>query len=199
MSLKYYKLRINIKEKHQLTGAYSTLEKKYFERYARATEKGKFEDNPHFHYYLEMFAKASALREYIRRIFGKNTYSLKELDEARPIEYLAYILKEGIYFEHKGFGEDFEILLEEAREYDLTVKKQMAKKSVDKIEFYIFDKCGSFPTDQREVINLVVDYYLDNGLVLRKYTILTMVDTLLVRHNASFKRDYKDRLFHSIL
>lgn len=172
--MKYYKLRIDIIPQLSLE-VYNLMEVKYFSRFVRSLEGL---ENRHFHYYVET-DNAVALRQYIRKHIGtgNGVYSLKELDEECPIEYMSYIIKEDPNPKWFNFSEEKikEIVLHSQQvNEEIKLKKKSKSTSIDKVEecyLYIKDKDGS-PFD------LIIEWYLSKGNMIRESQIVVMYDTI---------------------
>lgn len=83
-------------------------------------------ENPHYHLFLKTHMKMPAMRATLRKhnLRGNASYSLKKIDEEWPVEYLAYMMKEGD-FTYTNIPED---IVEQFTEYDKKVKQQIADK-----------------------------------------------------------------------
>lgn len=117
--MKYYKLRIDFVARHEEIMQYISEKCR---KWAYVREKGSADDNPHFHFYIETDVKNPTLRSAFRKygLIGNGSYSLVETEEF-PLEYLAYMCKEGKVSYH-GFGEDE---IKQISEYDEKVKKEI--------------------------------------------------------------------------
>ncbi len=185
----YYKLRLNILP--GLQSQYSKLES-HFVKFMRAQEVGKISKKPHYHYYVETELKKGALRQDIRNWFGSHVHSLTDLDEPVPVEYIAYLLKEDpdpVYFPVGSFSPE---LLIEAREYDLSVKKDLKRKRVQVVEDYVLGNekfIDCFPTPY-ELIDEIIEFYLQENLSVRKHQILSMATTILVKNLPKYRKAF---------
>lgn len=192
----YYKLRIDtVNEElcHDLVNTYSK------DTYLWCTEKEGTTDQ-HSHFYLETDVSNTTIRAYIRKHFGSGNgiYSLKALKEPKPIEYLAYLTKDGKYF-HKNLD------LSEALSYDDEMKKKLkdkkttSKKSVFSI---LCDDYVNSPVYQRiqdsynwqELAAFVIEWHLSKDKQLARFRIEGYVQTLACKYH-----DYTPMFAHKIV
>ena len=194
--MEYYKLRIDYNADN--LPQIKELQSRYFSRFVKAEEKGEEKDNPHLHYYLATTHKASAIRQFIRKHFGSGggVYSLKKLDEEYPLEYLAYLVKEDpetIWFRMP------EGLKEKAIAYDLEVKRDLKTKgSLGKVKKYLIDKYGGIPPHRKTLINSLINYYQERNLLIRKFNLLTLTQTLLLEIDPSYRRSFVEDIEASL-
>lgn len=151
--------------------------------------------NPHSHFYLEMDKKAQiALRAYIRQTIGSGNgcYSLKILQELKPVEYLAYVLKAGESVCHN-------IDLSEALAYDEKVKKQLKDKKTKPKAIDLIISHNKWdvepPTCIHSCIAGVVDYYKISGILIREFSLVSQSQTLCLKF---FPEEYGTYLSHNI-
>ncbi len=193
----YYKLRLNIISGLQIQ--YSKLES-YFVRFIRAQEVGKISKKPHYHYYVETELKQGALRQNIRNWFGSHVHSLNTLDVPLPIEYIAYILKEDpdpMYYPKGSFDPG---RLQQARDYDLSIKKDLKRKRVQVVEDYILTKEKyekRFPTPY-EIVDEIIEFYLMENLSVRKHQIQSMATTILVKNIPAYRKAFIDSIVEDL-
>lgn len=185
--LTYYKIRLDTHERSHVR----TLLDKYCDSYIVSYE-GEASDNPHCHGYLETTTKQATIRNAIRKQFGagNGSYSLKSLDERRPLEYLAYILKEGDY-ECSGISEED---LTKAKEHDLKVKNQLKEKKAnrrtalqviqDELSEELPPREGETYEDyKKRLLLLVIRWYKQKGTLIRQFMIVSQVQTLLLKYH----------------
>lgn len=156
------------------------------------------EDNPHMHFYLETSVKPATIRHHLRTEYtlkGNSGYSLTKTDERYPIEYIAYMMKENDWT-NAGLPDS---VLQEAIAHNERIKtsikesKAARRKTIDKIQ-------ETIPPDATiaSIVEYVVDYHLENGLLLRD-NMVQMYATTIACRNGSFRMSYCnkicDRLF----
>lgn len=92
--------------------------------------EGSLSDNPHMHFYLEINVSNQIVRRNMRLLCGKGNgaYSLKQVDRY-PIEYLAYMLKDG-KVTYVNIPEDIK---QESIAYNAKVAAEIKAKKADKI------------------------------------------------------------------
>jgi len=168
-------------------------------------ERGTNDLNLHYHWFIRTDVQNATLRARIRKhgLKGNGSYSLKKLEEDYPIEYIAYVLKEGDYVSVKGITEE---LLSQAKEYDQKVKndikatKEAKKKTIDKLKDYIKETMSqeeyeaslftdSYPTRSRVthvtyklIMSHVIQFHISNGLLIRRSMVTTYTDTLMTMY-----------------
>lgn len=182
--MKYYKLRIDTSD---LEMCIHIAEHYSPDCWAFSFET-KWGDNPHVHFYLEMADGVSGLRSYIRKTVGSGNraYSLKELAEEKPVEYLAYLIKENDYRSYK-------IDLTAAKAYDATVKsaiqeKKSSRKTILQQIVEQFGYTGSTILEEKQCIEDVIDFYKQKFTLVREFQIVSLVQTLLLQYGDGYER-----------
>ncbi len=141
-------------------------------------------DNPHLQAYLEASIKMQALRVKFKRKFptlvGNGSYSIKSADY-RSIRYLAYLTKQGDY-EHNLPEE----LVKDAIKVNSDIQKNKKKSVITKLEEYCSEELKKHgddysSVDDEELMKKIIQYHLDNNLLVRRYNIVTYYHTLLCR------------------
>lgn len=202
----YYKLRIDT---HNVNLIQAMCEK-YFTNYVYALEN-QGQDNPHVHLYVEMFTKQATLREYIRKTFGQGNrcYSLKSLDEKRPVEYLAYVIKEGDYKHNCLTPEELTLLHAHNKEVKTQIKARKAdRKTVLERVLDLF-KDVEFPDDtypllgeyflsEEKIVEMVVEYYKEQGTLIREFQLVSICQTLCLKFLPDYKNDLKNKILDKI-
>lgn len=171
-----YKLRCDITdENRQALRAYV---RKISQKWMRVKELGTTGENPHYHFYLETDVKDRTVRSHLRShcgLVGNGAYSFKKT-ESMPMAYLAYMLKEGkpVY---KGFSDQERGDIEA---YDEKVKLSIAEKKKNKLS--LTDKIDDYiGPDDWDMGYKVIQYHLENRLVIRKAQIEAIVMTIKFR------------------
>lgn len=167
--------------------------------YAYVVEK--METNLHTHFYLETHVSSPALRARIRKIVGSGNgaYSLKKCEQY-PIEYLAYLHKEGSPV-YKNIPQK---TIDEATEYDLKVKSSKKNKlrtidvllemCVKNINVSSLPLVGFMPALQEQICSLILDYHLEKRIVVRTFQIRTYVDTITLLMCPHLKHDFVKKI-----
>lgn len=158
--------------------------------YAYVVE-GSSTPNPHVHAYLKTLVKSPALRARLRKIGlkGNGGYSLVSIEE-NPVEYLAYLMKEGKVTWYNVPQE----IIDQSVQYDLSVKKSLkSKKSVLQC---LIEYVGSesFPTT---VVDRVIQYHLDHGIMVRQFQVTSYVQTILLINDPDYR--YREQFQRLIL
>lgn len=161
-------------------------------------------DNPHCHFYLEVDKGSAAVRTKLRSLGlkGNSSYSLKELDERNPVEYLAYMMK-GKDWKNCGVPED---IIEEAKNYDKKVKAQMKEKKaqrrtvLQKIEDeYDLPKVwGDAPPTLKQVVSKVVEYHKKSGVLIREFAMVSITQTLCLKYMPSYESHLYCAIFDKV-
>lgn len=197
-----YKIRI---DSHDRTNI-KLLLSKYSDRYMLAFE-GQSSENPHCHGFFATTTKPATIRSNLRKQFGtgNGSYSMKELDEDYPLEYIAYIIKEGDYIEHNMPPE----ILVKAKEHDTQVKLELkAKKEKKKTvlaqidEKYFSDAVNGILDDnfitKEYVVDKVLEYYRESKGLIREFMIVSICQTLCLKHVRSYERYFKNRILEKL-
>lgn len=195
-----YKIRI---DSHDRT-AIKLLLDKYCDKFIIAFE-GE-EVNPHCHGLIVTTAKQATIRSNLRKSFGSGngSYSMKELDEEYPLEYLAYLVKEGDYY-NSGVPDD---LLQKAIEYDKDVKAQMKEKKAsrrtvlekleERLSSVLVDVSCNYTMYKFKVLEGVVAYYKDTGTLVRDFAVISQVQTLCLKYYPTGSNEMVCRLLEKI-
>lgn len=195
----YLKLRTSLKNL-SLNSTLTVL--KDVPSYAYVVE-GSLTDNPHVHFYLELdplSLKLPALRARLRTLGlkGNGGYSLKTLDERCPIEYLAYMLKEGdvTWF---NIPQD---IIDEAKAYDLKVKAEMKEKKelkkANPVWKQIMETLGPEPK-WPQIIDAVFDYHLEKKLLIREFQLLSLCQTIAFHGSPEYRKMLKNKIKEKML
>lgn len=142
-------------------------------------------DNPHCHVYLKLLCKQATFRNRIRQDFGKGngSYSLKELKEEYPLEYLAYVVKERDYKYSSNFPND---VISKSLTYDDKVKREKKEKKKDRLPVWkkIMLECKDLEYDRdayRKIAERVVEYHLTNEILVRRFALKSYTDTIYLQ------------------
>lgn len=142
-------------------------------------------NNPHCHLYIHLLCKQATIRNRIRKDFGggNGSYSLKEVDEEYPMEYLAYLVKEGDYVHSDNFPQD---KLSSALVYDLRKKKQMKDAKSNRLPVWkkILEECKDieYNNDTRqEISKRIVAYHYKNEILIRRFALKSYLDTIYLK------------------
>jgi len=195
--MEYYSLRVTIVDDTKPVILF--LQK--FETCCYILEKGKHGDNPHLHIYFETDIKNKTLRTQLRNLglTGNKAYSLKVCDSRYPVPYLSYMMKQSemmvestccdeISFFVFYFNNIPDDILAEASAHNDEVRKAVrSKKSqISDVEEYVRSKLpplkkNDIKHNDEDVLRLIISYYHDHGLMIRKFHIMALFDTLLIR------------------
>ncbi len=196
--LLYYKIRIDSTDKvllRSLTEKYATNYLICFENFGT--------DNPHSHYYIESIESHTTIRAFIRKTFGagNGVYSLKVMKEWRPVEYLAYLVKEG---EYESFGID----LTAALAYDDKVKQEMKEKRDAKKTHTVFNDLendyltssafvqveNSFPKEWMYLYMFIIEWHISRDKMIQEFRIKSYAQTIACKHH-----NYASSMAHRML
>lgn len=199
----YYKLRVDT----QNLDLIESILKKYSSKYIVSLENEGTE-NTHSHSYIETTEKQATIRNVLRKTFGSgnSSYSLKELDEEKPVEYLAYVIKDKNY-RHNMNQED----IEKAKEYDKQVKDQIKEKKlsrktqIQKIEekYFTPDKLhivsnSGYESKQswteEQVLEVVIQYYKEEEILIREFQLISLTQTLSLKYVPYYGDRLKSRI-----
>lgn len=181
--MKYYKLRIDTDDRKSVVSLLNV----YSSRYLISIENEGTE-NTHCHAYLESDSKQATIRAAIRKNYGggNGSYSLKELDEQHPLEYLAYCIKENNYVHNLSSD-----VLSKAVMYDAKIKSEMKEKKKNRrtilqkmVEEFKYEEGKVYVSD---VITDVIEYYRKNEILVREFAMISQVQTLLLRFDPQYR------------
>lgn len=177
--MNYYKLRVDLAS--ITPERVVELIQSYADVYMYCIEQGK--NNPHIHAYFESDTKGQAIRQSLRNkgLKGNASYSLKNSDEQYPIEYLAYMMKEGEW--HESFLP--KEILDKAKEYDNAVKESILKKKAERktILIQVEEYCKDLLQRDFTILDLVqriLRFHKENRKPVRESQIIMYVQTLAV-------------------
>lgn len=200
--LAYYKLRLTVPDTDSIIHYLDHGNKGYpiSETYVVVKEGVVDPDKQvHHHLYFETLVKNATIRSHIRNIWGhiaeRNAlYSMKTIEDRLPLEYLAYLMKEGAPVYKNISSETIESasLVQEEKQKAHKEKKRKAKKSTQvellMEEFQKTWEAHEYHIDH--VIRDVVRYYKTSDTLIREFSIKMYIQTILVRHN-EFYGDYE--------
>lgn len=163
--------------------------------------------NPHTHMYVECDNKPSGLRNRIKTMSdykkGNGYYSVKVLEDQNDsfMKMKGYVCKDG-ELTTVGFSEEE---LETIRAYNASVKEEMKLKKKRKTrledmeEKFVLVNPDGCRLSTEQVIDQVIDYYKKEGLLVRKFMMVSQVQTLCLKYDAvgyryMLKRDLMNSL-----
>lgn len=196
--IKYYKLRVDTDNKEEL---FERL-KKYTDTCIVSIENIGL-DNVHCHCYFESMTSSLTIRQMIRKHYGSGNgiYSMKELDEEKPIEYISYCIKEGNHLISPSFDSAF---IRECNEWNARVKSEIKTKKENKktvldkiIEKYDYENQDDIwmPT----VVDNVLLYYKENKILVREFQIKSQIQTILLRYVPGYQERFRDQIMESLI
>lgn len=195
--MKFYKLRVDTNDKEEL---YERL-KKYSDTMIVSIENIGL-DNVHCHCYFESTTSSLTIRQMIRKHYGSGNgvYSMKELDEPKPIEYISYCIKEGNQMISPSFDSAF---IRECNEWNARVKSEIKTKKENKktvldkiIEHYDYENKKELWIPQ--VVDDVLLYYKENKILVREFQIKSQIQTILLRYQPTYQKMFKDQILDSL-
>ena len=196
--MQYYKLCVDTDDMYGLIEILDKYSSKYL-----VCQENLLTDNAHCHAYLETLVKQATIRAAVVKVYGSgnSSYSLKELDEQYPLEYLAYCLKENNY--KHTLPQD---IIDKAKEHNKLVKAGMADKKAKRrtqlqcIEDEYFSTQlapGGACYDKQYVCDSVVQYYENSGILVRKFMLVSLCQTLCLKYVPSYNLKLSQDLFDS--
>ncbi len=194
----HYKLRCNLNlNQPQIIINYISSISNY---YAYVLEK--LDTHPHLHFYIKTNTSNPAMRKQLRLLCGSGNggYSLKTVSPD-PVEYLAYMHKEGT-FTHVNLPPE---LITESVAYNAKVAAEIAlKKQAKKSKLTtLLELCEGIDYTQfdhsiLQVTDIIMDYHRENNLIYRKFQIEAYIQTILIRYSTSYNMYYKCKLMQSL-
>lgn len=199
--MNFFKLRTT----HKVVSFTDTLPviRSLCEVYAYCHEGG--DTNPHCHWYLETSRQMPAIRARLRKLQeGNRFYSIKTLDEQYPLDYLAYMMKEGdFHFDRlpPEVIEDVKARQEEVKNGILD-KKQNRRRVIDILFDLVTETYpnAEFDSDSysKLIIPIVVDYHLEKNITIRPGQIEAYVLTILLKKSAKQKAHYMKAVYDKV-
>lgn len=193
--MNYYKLRVHLRVENPITSQdILNLVSGYSETYCYAIEK--LETNPHIQFYIETHIKSPTIRSHLRKmgLKGNASYSLTNC-EKDPIEYIAYLTKENFY--QNTITDE---IMEQVENYkkDKTKTKNKKPKILDYLldtykEKYWID--GVYPINDSKIIYEIVEYHIENKLIIRKFQIQSYLTTMQIY---LYKEKYPNDVKHLV-
>ena len=192
----YYKLRVDTDNIDTIEG----ILKKYSSSYIVCLENVGT-DNTHSHSYLETTEKQATIRNVLRKTFGSgnSSYSLKELDEQYPVEYLAYVVKEKLFRHNlpqdvidKAMAHDKEVKdgIKEKKANKKTQLEKIIEQNKEQLEGMKEAKGFAMP----DITDMVLKYYKENKILVREFQIISLVQTLSLQYIDGYLEEYSRRL-----
>lgn len=132
--------------------------------------------NPHIHICFTTLTKMEVLRQRLRALGlrGNKSYSLKTCDSYFPVEVIAYILKDGKYSTNLPQSE-----IDLALSADAKIKASIKAKKDARKSIYAKLKESLQPGEDYHHIEFkVMKYHIDNELVIRRFQVQALIDTL---------------------
>lgn len=158
---------------------------------------------PHVHFLLHTTKQAQTIRKYLKGTGyeGNKYYSISHAEEEWPVEYLAYMLKQRDEPEPNIFDYDYSAVpakvLKKIEKYNAQVqaeieekkaKKKKAKKKpiIEQIEEYYdnytdVESDGTYCDETYKLQNAIIDYHVENGLLLRRFQCQSYFFTIIAR------------------
>lgn len=165
--------------------------------------------HPHYHIFIHSESNQPALRTYIRNLGYTKKYKLSKKDEPFPLELLSYFMKEQNWCVSDNFPED---KLEEIKAHSLQVKKEIKEKKKNKRtqlqaieDLYFSNVINGIDTkrekyvDREYVVESVLQYYRDNHILIRKFHIVSLCQTLCFHYVNSYDLTLKQQIHENLV
>lgn len=167
----HYAIRLTLPRTHPLVADLKSLSTG---KWALAEELGTETGKKHCHIWLETTKSEQTIRNRILKHVekGNKSYSMTKVKDGT--KYLAYLLKESIEPEVERFSEEEK---KDALEYKEQLKKTLKKKStiIDELR----ERASKTPAmPKEELMRMVLDYHVENGMIIRKHQIMAYFYTL---------------------
>jgi hypothetical protein len=159
---------------------------------------------------------------------GNHNYSMNKLDTLLPMEYLRYLCKQGeivhnfLTEDQIEYYKNLDLQVKEEIKEKAEKRKKASSQSVleclreimnkyvageQQVEYqgkvYIYpqkkdadgyDECFS----KEDVVQIVIDYYQQNKILVREFQMISQVQTLLLEFRPSYTFDLKNRILDKI-
>ncbi len=163
----------------------------------------KIDTNPHLHFYLS--GGEGPTRYHLRKLCGAGNagYSLKQMDEEYPIEYLSYMMKEGeIIWNNVPQEKINEAVAWQAKvKAEMLEKKEKRKTRLQKIEEYIIGKgldvCWN-GSHAMYITRNVILYYKENELLVREFAMVSQIQTLCLKMVEGYSSQLEDNIMKRV-
>lgn len=168
-----YAIRVTFPREHQVIQELRSLSEGKF---ALGEEMGS--NNLHCHLWLTTTKSEQTIRNRILQHVpkGNKSYSLTTVKD--ETKYLAYILKESILPELRGFTEEEQ---KKAIDYKEEIQLKQKKKSTiindlrEEMKTLTYDPTL---TQQANIMNMILTYHVKNNLIIRKFQTMSYFYTL---------------------
>lgn len=142
------------------------------DRYAYCTEFKP--GNLHMHFNLYVDVTKARLRQILNKLGYKgnryySTSEIRDLDKA-----MAYIVKQGEYTIH-GYSDDE---IKKWKELDQKIKRDIKLKGWQKVMYSLEEQ--ELPCTEWVVKRAIIDYHVKHGLMVRKFHLKAMYDTIML-------------------
>lgn len=156
-------------------------------QYIYATEgKGK---NEHTHFCIETKLAPHTIRKKLQKhgYKGNESYSVKTV-RTTVEKMVVYIMKDGEYTSH-GFSDEF---LEECKNETDKINDDKKKKKRSNVYQTLLELCQDLKgcQDPSYVMRRVIDYHLENDLMLRRFMLTSYCDTIMCKISPMYKQQY---------
>lgn len=207
--MNHYKLRVTLSSVDEKT--VRSVVEKYAVGYALCREVGSETTKAHVHLYVLVpsVMRDATIRSRHRKAFGKGNevWSMGKLkyDGKCAFEYLAYMCKDGDVSLFGTFSPDWLDVARQKQKDFLEARKKSKKSNLSQYaalcalcEEWIGKNGGQY-IDPNVVPDIVLEYYLGKGSVLRKNYMQQLVQSLLVKYSLpEFKHALRSDLIRGL-
>lgn len=174
----HYAIRVTFPRTHPVIEELRSLSE---EKFALGEEKG--DNNLHCHVWLHTTRAEQTVRNRILRHIpkGNKSYSMTKIRE--PVKYLAYLIKESIQPELRGFSDDEQKC---AIEYKEQVQQTQKKKTTILSEIRLLIphiEPDISKSNEQLLMECILRYHKDNNLTIRKFQTMSYFYTLYCEQN----------------
>lgn len=204
-----YKLRVDLNDV-SLDSVLNAV--KDSDAYAYVME-GLHTENPHTHMFLKTQVKEKTLRARLRKLGlkGNKSYSLKELEDEYPIEYLAYMMKEktpvwnnipdDVKEQANAHQDKVVTEIKKKKESRKTHRQILEQKHINNLNENGLLPCSTggerYPTKDY-FMNLVIETYKEEEWLIRDFQIIAEIKTLCMKYVPSYDYEYKKSISDKI-
>lgn len=206
--MKYWKLRVDLNDTRDFDDVLAVVKKNsdcYIGSFEFHSKDGKITKH-HTHWYFESITKGPTIRAQLKKLgMERSEYSFGELEEEKPMEYLAYITKEDTKPVIVGFDVDF---IQKIKEYNLKVKseikekKELKKTKIQQMEIaFNLHKPNSIEFLQNpqyftrhQMLDKIVKWYQEKEILPRRHAIIAECDFLMLKYIPEFRKSFVDKL-----
>lgn len=189
--MQYLAIRVDIPEQEQAISTTTYLTSISAE-WLYGLELKKLSQIRHAHWVIQTQSTPATINKwFLRNHFSRISRSVKPCKDL--IKSIAYAIKDGVIDHSPDFPH-----LEEAREYDLSIKEDLTKKKHSRVIDELFEKCKDTQETglklKKYVLQVILDYHLEENKSIREFQIVSYAHTILCKLSNTYKESFIHQL-----